>query len=312
MNWLTVALTAYLLLAIANLLDKFLVDNVLKSSKAYAFINGMMGLLVFVVAPWFLNWPGLFWFSFDIFSGFLFALALWSLYEALKQGDASRVLVFIGGLTPVFSIILSILLFQEKFSANQWLGLGFMLLGVSLIAFLPQPRNFLWRFLGKLGLKKVNFRAGIDIAIVSALFYSLYFVATKHAYNYQPFVSTFLWTRLGAAFFVSLFLFNKKNRLDILDLFKKKTPTKNQSLVVLNQALGSSGFLLQNYAISLGSVAIINALQGFQYAFLLIISSVLAVLAPKLLKETFSWPIILQKTGAVLLIGIGLYFIALA
>ncbi|MDI3496149.1 MAG: EamA-like transporter family [Patescibacteria group bacterium] len=312
MNWLTVALTAYLLLAIANLLDKFLVDNVLKSSKAYAFINGIMGLLVFVAAPWFLNWPGFFWFSFNIFSGFLFALALWSLYESLKRGDASRVLVFIGGLTPLFSILFSIILFQEKFSVNQWFGMGFMLLGVLLIAFLPQSRNFLWRFLHWLGLKKENLKAGLDVALASAFFYSLYFIATKYAYSNQPFVSTFLWTRLGAAIFVSFFLFNKKNRADIYDLFKKKTPTKNQGLVVFNQALGSGGFLLQNYAISLGSVAIINALQGFQYAFLLIISSILAVFYPKLLKETFSWPIILQKTGAVLLIGVGLYFIALS
>lgn len=311
MNWLSVALTAYLFLAIANLLDKFLVDNVLKSSKAYVFINGIMGALVFLVAPWFLNWPGIFWFSFNIFTGFIFALALWTLYEALKQGEASRILVFIGGLTPIFSIFFSIILFKESYSINQWLGIALMLGGVLLIALLPQKRSFLWRFFKKVGLNKDSLSSGISIALISALFYSLYFVSTKYAYSNQPFVSAFLWNRLGVIVFVLFFLFRKKNRLDISDFFRKKTPTKNQGLVIFNQILGSSGFILQNYAISLGSVAIINALQGFQYAFLLVISAVLAVLAPKLLKETFSWSIILQKTGAVFLVGLGLYFITL-
>ena len=59
----------------------------------------------------------------------------------------------------------------------------------------------------------------------------------------------------------------------------------------------------------LGSVALVNAAQGVQYALLLIISTVLALISPKLLKETFSWRIFLQKLFAVLVIGVGLYFI---
>ena len=80
---------------------------------------------------------------------------------------------------------------------------------------------------------------------------------------------------------------------------------------MFNQVLGSSGFILQNYAVFLGPVAIVNALQGFQYAFILVISAVLAVVAPKKWHENFSWRIILQKSMAVILVGIGLYFIAI-
>ena len=76
MSWIFVALLAYLFLVIANLFDKFLIDNVLPSSKAYTFIACLLGGLVFLAAPWFLQWPGFFWFFINIFSGIFETLTL--------------------------------------------------------------------------------------------------------------------------------------------------------------------------------------------------------------------------------------------
>ena len=70
------------------------------------------------------------------------------------------------------------------------------------------------------------------------------------------------------------------------------------------------GFLLQNYAIFLGSVALVNALQGVQYAFLLVLGGLISVFYPNLLKENISTKVVIQKLTAVLLISIGLYFLA--
>lgn len=309
MDWLLVAITAYLFLAVANLLDKFLVDNVLKSSKAYAFVVCSMGMIVLVVAPWFLEWPGLSWFLFNILTGFFFAIALWMLYEALKRGEAARTLVFIGGLTPIFTIIMSIVFFEETYTINQWVGMGFLLSGVLMIAFISKPISTLSKYLTLLGLKKTIRNKSLQIAIVSAFFYAIFFIASKHTYNNQGFISAFLWNRLGAGIFVLVFLIRKKDREAIYNLFKKSSPSKSKALVLFNQVLGSSGFVLQNYAISLGPVAIVNAMQGIQYAFLVVITSILAAVAPKLLKEKFSWNIFLKKAFAILLVGVGLYFI---
>jgi drug/metabolite transporter (DMT)-like permease len=312
MTWLPVALGAYLFLAVANLLDKFLVDNVLKNSKAYAFVACTLGAIIIVIAPWVLKWPGTFFFFFNLFTGAIFATALWFLYEALRRGEAARILVFVGGLTPIFSIGFSILFFKETYLLNQWLGMFFLLLGVLVISFLPQERSYLTRVMNKLKLSVNLNRGGLLFATLSALAYSSYFIATKYAYADQPFLSAFVWNRIGAALFVMLFLLNRRDRKAIRDLFKKSSPNKNKNLVIFNQVLGASGFILQNYAIFLGSVAIVNALQGVQYAFLLVISAVLAALAPKLLKETFSWRIVLHKFAAVFIIAIGLYFLTIS
>jgi len=106
-------------------------------------------------------------------------------------------------------------------------------------------------------------------------------------------------------------LIKKIDRKAIMSNFRKSAPQKNKFLVIINQIIGSSGFILQSYAVFLGSVALVTALQGAQYAFLLIVSAILALLAPKVLKENFSFRIVLQKAIAILLIALGLYFIAI-
>ncbi len=245
----------------------------------------------------------------NLLAGAIFALALWLLYEALRRGEASQTLVFVGGLTPIFSVSFSVIFLKETYSTLEWIGIITLLLGIFIVAILPKQRHFLTRVLNKLKLSQ-NIRTGsLVFALGSAFFYSAYFLLTKYAYSSQTFASAFIWNRIGAALFVIIFLINSSDRKIIFDTFKK--PKKNRSgvLVILNQGLGSVGFILQNYAIFLGSVALVNALQGVQYAFLLVLSSVLAVLSPRILKETFSWRIFLQKFLAVIVIAMGLYFI---
>jgi len=309
MSWILVALSAYLILAIVNLFDKFLVDNVIKSSRAYAFAACGLGALVIVAAPWFLEWPGWALFFHNIINGAIFAAALWSLYAALRKGEASRVLVFVGGMTPVFSIIISTLFFNEHFSSGEWLGIGLILTGIFLIAFLPASRSYLARILNRFRFTPSVSSGGLFIALLSAFAYSIYFISTKEAYISQSFLSAFLWTRIGAALSVLLFLARRDDRRAIAKLFTGQGHKKSGLLVVFNQALGAAGFILQNYAVFLGSVVIVNALQGAQYAFLLIISAGLALWKPKLLKETFSWRILTQKSLAVAVIVIGLYLL---
>ena len=309
MSWILIALVAYLLLATSNLFDKFLVDNVLPSSKAYAFIAGLGGALLLIGAPWFLNWPGLYWFIINILTGCVFAVALWLLYEALRRGEASQTVVLVGGLTPVFSITFSILFFKEQYSSLEWTGIITLLVGIFIIALLPRHRHFFSRIMSKLNINQ-NIKTGsLIFAAGSALAYATYFVATKYAYSAQSFGSVFIWNRLGALLFVLIFLIRPSDRKQVLSVFKKSNHSKHKSLVLISQTVGSAGFLLQSYAVFLGSVALVNALQGAQYAFLLIASSILAVLSPKLLKETFSWRIFLQKLVAVIVIAFGLYFI---
>ena len=75
------------------------------------------------------------------------------------------------------------------------------------------------------------------------------------------------------------------------------------------QILGAASFLIIAYAISLGPVTVINAMQGVQYAILFLLVVVLARRYPHLLDEPLSKKIIVQKSLAIGLIIIGLVLI---
>ena len=68
---------------------------------------------------------------------------------------------------------------------------------------------------------------------------------------------------------------------------------------------------MQNYAIRLGSVTLINALQGTQYLFLLALTSLLSLKFPKILHEKVTTQTITQKIIAIVIISFGLVFLAL-
>ena len=86
---------------------------------------------------------------------------------------------------------------------------------------------------------------------------------------------------------------------------------KQTGLVFLvAQAIGAAGGLLQNFAISQGSVTIVNALAGTQFVFLLLLTVSLSALRPKILRERFTRNIMVQKVVAVSLITIGILLLA--
>ncbi len=313
MNWFVVALVAYFLLAIANLIDKFLVEKVLGSARAYTFIACILGASVFLLAPWFLSWPGWGGLFLDLGLGVLFALALLLLYASLRRGEASRALVIIGGSTPIFSLPLAFWILGDSLSQNQIIAVFFLIAGVTIVALLPGRRRDFWdKLFSSLDLKQNYSLTSILLALGSGLAYSLFFVGSKFAYQSQPFLSTFLWTRLGAALAAVFILFSPRARREIKALFTRSPKRgQNQGLVVGNQVLGSLGFILQNYAVYLGPVAIVNALQGVQYAWIIVLGVIVSLVAPKILKEDISWPAIMQKLFAIGAISVGLYFLSL-
>lgn len=316
MSWFLIAVISYFLLAVVNLTDKFLIDNVLRSSKTYAFLVCSLGSLVFLAAPWLLDWPGLSLLAANLLTGALFAFALYFLYEALSRGEAARTVIIIGGLIPVFSTMLSLLL-GEAFFIWQFIGILFLLVGIFLIAYLPGRHSFwekIWVYLGA----PVKEKNSLWLVFLSAMFYALFFVSTKLVYGEQNFWSAFIWVRLGALLTVLLFLLDKKSRVEIIKNLglsnkkkKKNKKQKNVFLFLFNQGLGSLSFVLQNYAIFLGPVAVINALQGVQYAVMIFFAFFLGFFF-KEYKEKFLWKSVLQKTVAIMFISFGLYLISLS
>jgi hypothetical protein len=100
------------------------------------------------------------------------------------------------------------------------------------------------------------------------------------------------------------------------EVFKKREilPKKTITLFLSNQVIGAVSNILQNWVIAIVPfyyVAMVQALQGMQYAFLLILTILISLKFPKFLKEEISKGILFQKIVAILLIGAGLAFLTL-
>lgn len=298
MIWLVIAIIAYLLNAIAAVVDKFLLTKSIPQPVVYAFFISALGILALVLIPFGFTVPVASQIVVSLLAGLTFTYALLYLFKALKCNDTSRITPFIGGLSPVFILLLSFAFLGERLGHNEIFAFLALVLGTILITL-------------DLGKKKTG-QGGFWLATFSAALFAVSYVLTKEVYNNQEFISGFIWTRIGAFIGALMLLLPKANREAIrVNLKKPKTQQKKTGgIFIFGQAAGALSYLLVNYAISLASVSLINAMQGLQYVFLLFLVFFLSKFHPAVLKEKLTRRIIIQKVSAIVLVGLGLALIA--
>jgi drug/metabolite transporter (DMT)-like permease len=295
--WLTITIIFYFILAGVYLVDKYLLSGSIGNPKIYTFYVGVLGLGFLILIPF----VGFFWPPFDqlilaIAAGMIFMLACFWFYKALQAYEASRVVPAVNGLIPLFTFLIIWLVSGGRDVPSPYDIFAFLLLVLGSFLIVAKKDSF------------INLKS-LKLSLVCAFLMSLSFVLTKYVYLAMPFWTGFILIRIGGFLLAILFfIFFKEIRQEI---FQKKAVEKPKAMgvFVLNQAAGGLANVLQNWAISLAPlayVALINALQGVQYVFLLIFAVILSIKLPQILKEEISQKIILQKIVAILIIAIGL------
>ena len=311
MSWLLIAIIAYFILAVVNLADKFILKSIIPAAKTYAFLVGIAGLIVFVAAPWLLTWPGWYLWFINMLSGAMFAIGLLFMYSALKNSEASKIFTLVGGVVPIIIVILSIIFFNESFTNYQFLAIALLVIGTIVISRVSVEHTIWFKVKEWLHLPSAKQTKSIAMALISALCFALYWVGSKYAFNTQPFFSALLWIRLGTFIAVLFLILRKKDREEIKEDLQESNQKKSNKFVFLGtQGLGALGGILQNYAVALGSVALVTSLQGLQYGLLLILVFLITIFKPEIIEENRSKSAIIKKVVAIVLIGLGLYFLA--
>lgn len=298
MSWLVAVIIGHFLNAISYVLDKVLLGKSLDNPFAFAFYIGVLGLLGVVLIPFGFEVPSMAMIGFNFVTGATFIAALLFFFLSLKDAEASRIVPFIGGGVPVFTLVFELLFLDSTLSSYQLLAFAVLVFGTILITLEKK----------KPGAKKNSWTTWL-FAVLAGLFFAVSFGMTKIAFESQPFISAFVWIRFGSFLFPLTFLLFKNQRTAIIEaipLFK----TKEGGLYLVAQAFGAVGFIFINYAISIASVSLVNALQGVQYALLLVMAIVGTLKFPDLLKESMTKQSLALKIVAVLIIGVGLYMIA--
>lgn len=301
--YIIIAIIAYGLFALNGIIDKFLLSKAVRSPAVYAFFIGITGPFTFVLVP--LTFiPGLnMGFEFlslqdliiAIAGGASFVCALYYLYKATQETSVSRILPIEGGLVPVFTLIFAYVILGERLLDTQLLAFVFLVVGAVIVSLSHDKSG--WH------------SKAFTNAVIAAVLFALSFVLTKYTFDQSNFISGLVWTRLGFFVVAISFLLDPQVRHGITNA-PKQTTKGNKYLYLGARISGSLSGFLQNYAISLGSVTIVNAMQGTQYALLLIGTIFLSRYYPKILKEKITLNILLQKIFAILLISIGLVYLA--
>lgn len=285
----------------------FIVDKSLLGSKSgvssplrYAFYSALLAggaivLLPFSYVPltsFVLNWSAM--------AGLFHMVALWLFFRALKSGEPSRVVPVAGSAVPLFTFMFAWLFLGEALSGRHVLAVLLLIIGGALLSV---------KIVGGGGLP-FQVIAG---AVISGIFFAGYFATMKFVYsNTDSFLATFVYSRVIESLLALVVLYpfvfvgQRKDRQVKRD---GKKSLVIGSVFIGNKVLAAGSFILLSYAISLGSVSVVNALQGTQYILLLLLAMAVSTWWPKLFREEAGRVVMRQKIAGIIFMGAGLVFL---
>jgi drug/metabolite transporter (DMT)-like permease len=230
----------------------------------------------------------------------------------------------VGALVPVFSFIFGYIFLNESLSERQFLAFIILVVGGILISVkhtrfyylnevMDKFRNIFGNVLGGIRAEYNPTRRLLFNSAASALLFAGYYVLIKYVYTYtgQPFIGSFVWSRLGTFIGVIFILFVPYWRQLIIKHQEHARKPGNYIFFLAIRLLAALAFIMLNWAISLGNVALINSLQGVQYLFLILLVVFLSARFPKILREELGGGVMMQKLIGTVLICVGLYMLVI-
>lgn len=297
--WFLIAFIGYFLLAVVVILDKFILTESVSKPIVYTFYSTifMFGAL--------LAWPfgvqllvGIDWF-WAIVSGVTFGLALWTMFIAMKEGEASHINPFNGAVITIATYLIASLFLGEVLTRLQIVGVVILVFASGLLSFEKSKEHN-------------GFHIGFVWAVLSGVLFGISHVTAKYLYEIYPFLTGFTWSRVFTGF-VGLFallsrdvrqIFHNKKTTRLITV-RKKVKKHTLTLVVFDKILAVAGVVLIQYASAIGSVSLVMALSGLQFMLLFVMIYMLTKFLPKLFKEFFTKKELQLELAATVLVAIG-------
>ncbi|MDO8626064.1 MAG: DMT family transporter [Candidatus Magasanikbacteria bacterium] len=305
--WLYIALLGFACGAVVNILDKFILAQKKVLPSVFVFYSAIFLLPLLFVAP--LVWPlsnllaiGPILLTTSL--GFLFGL--YTMYRAELYSEVSHVAPLIGALIPLFILFFSRIFLNEVLQTHEYFGVALLVVGSLIISFEISREHFGWH-------------RGMLWAVVAAFSFAVFNVGSKVIYNEVGFTRGLVWVwGFMSVYAVLLLVFARPVRQAVFGKTKDSlpevpktsaAPMASAAWVVLNKFLALVSLILVQYAVALGSVSIVNALAGVQYAFLIILVAWLSRYRPRVFAEKYGRGEKAQEAAAIIFIILGLALI---
>lgn len=221
-------------------------------------------------------------------SAYTFFTALTAMFTALKDHDASDIIPVIGAVSALGTFGLGYFFFGTVLSHNFMFGIVLLALGTFLVSRLRFP-----------------FKTAM-IAVYSGMFFALHYITFKGLATITSFDNGFFWSRIAFMFF-ALTLLMIPNYWDRVHEQTKKIGLKAKVLIVGNKLLAGIASILILKATDLGDPAVVQALGGIQYVFILAFGIIVSIFGFSKVPavERYRKDVILQKAVFVTVITIG-------
>lgn len=302
MVWFFIALSAPFLWAIANHIDKLLLEKYFKDRGVGTLLLFSSVIGVAVLPFLFLCYRNIFDISLAntailIADGILAAIVLWLYFEALKDDEASIVVVFYQ-LIPVFGYLLGYFLLGEILSQTQLLAMALIIAGAAIISFEIDEEN-------KFSLRKKT----VFLMTLASFLSATDSVIFKFVLIQENLWQSLFWENVGLGIFgILVFIFVGKYRKDFICMIKTNS-SKIFSLNVLNEVIYIAGNFLFAYAYLLAPVALVLLVNSYQPLIVFVIGIFLTLFLPNLGTENIRLKNIAQKILALIVMGIGTYLL---
>ncbi len=304
MAWVWLAVFGQFLNAFVAVLDKYIVsdDSAIPKPFVYAFYSCLLGgvwLAIFAIGsvpflagtglPTITNikFPSLELLAMALLSACSFFLALVSMFGALKHDSPSNVMPVVGSVAAVSSLILSYLFLDTTLTDNFIVGILLLAVGTFLVS-------------------QASFTVSLVLATVhSGIFFALHLVTMKGLFEMTSFDNGFFWSRIALVLF-ALTLLLVPSYIKKIRKGTEHTTKRGGVIILFNKFIaGVAAFVLLK-ATDWGDVAVVQALDGLKFVFVLVISYFLTLFIPSLKTEKTTRPKdIIRKTLFICVIAIG-------
>ncbi len=288
MSWVIYALLAAFLYSLVSIMDKFIITKWIKNPFVPPIAFGIAGLLASAAVYFFHGFSSLSIFNIGlaVLSGFFSIAASVVYFKALKIEEVSRVAPMLY-LDNLFVIALAAIFLGEFFTFQKYTGALLLIFGAVLIA-----------------SKKFDFKPGkaLKFVLAAGFIWASSAVAVKYLLSFADFWTIFSYTRIGA--FVAVIPISYFYLNEFLATIKKHG--KKVVLVMsANELFAVSGIFISTFALTLGPVALVQTLISIQPLFVFVLSLLLTVFFPKIIKEEIDRKTLLLKAVAIAAVIIG-------
>jgi drug/metabolite transporter (DMT)-like permease len=279
MTWILLATAGQLINAVVAFLDKYIVsdEQALPKPFVYAFYSclltgGWLVIYLFGYIPGLsaigvphlshITFPTIQVVAMSFFAAYTFFMALVSMYAALRSAEAVNVMPVIGAISALSSFGLVYMFLNTSIQPTYMWGIVVLSLGTLLVAqTLPE-----W---------------DVVLHVVhSGLFFALHFITMKGLFiETKGFDDAFFWSRVAFVLF-ALSLLLVPSYLKKIREQTGQTSRKTGVLVLVTKILAGVGAFLILKATDMGDVAVVQALDGVKFVFILLVTIFFAQALP--------------------------------